>query len=207
MASVRIPIEAPQLPTEAAVRFGIPVQSATMRCFVDGANHIVGLRMRRACHVPVDYDTSTTDLIDQTPDGISSAVTIAALTVSDRARYLWVGVRYQADVGSGGSAQQLDISLRRLSDGVDIDKGVRFTSDHLSASSISGGVETWPVRNAHTGWRIDDTAGATQTAPRLLNVDDQQDTLLEVICTADNVRVVSIDVWESVEMTVEQVFI
>lgn len=195
--AIRVPPTPAVLPGVAAVKVGVPVRAETLLAFAAGAAHLIGSKMRRATSLHVGFDLSAGPLVETTPKGAGGTWRLV-WPKSPRASLVWFWFRYQAD--SEDAAHEITADLRRVDDGSLIDKGVIWTADQLigDPTITEDGRAVWPLRVAHSGFRVDPAAGPlAQTAPRLLTLSgvDTGD-LVELRLIGTDCRVTDVSAWE-----------
>ncbi len=201
---ITIPTAEPDVPPVEDVRVGVAVQAATVRAFLEGAAHLMGLRLKREAHNVVAHDISGGPLEEQTPKGATGTVR-TLWRVSRRAEHVWCWIRYQAARGADDRDQVITAALHAFDDGAELDKGVAWTADHLDGDADEGeDAVDFPLRETHTGF--DTVAGfESQTPPRLLNIPDGLDgDLVELRVTATDARIIAVSLWELAPATMEQ---
>lgn len=177
-------------------RVARPMRVETWQAWTRDIAYLTGYRARRAYANHVDYPTET---LGYNPAGTDTVVDTLVSPVA-RSTHLWVGVRYQAGnslvVETGLYTPQYTIAVELLGNVLpdSDDAGFVWDTNRLQGQ-VPGphGDPTYPVHFIHSGFRVVPTAGAVQTAPRLLNWVGSNFNTVRV--TGTNVRVIDVMLW------------
>lgn len=177
------------IPTEDAVKFGVPVQAATWQAWIENTAYLIGYRMRQSVHHACDY----ADPKASSPFGEEQVIR-TIWTQTPRTRRVWVAVRYQSGTGSPllGDPPEMVVYLKRIT-GEDVDAGFTWSNDNI-VDTFATGADT--THTLHTTFRAVEGAGATATSPRLLNTAGEDGNTLELWIEATSVRVIDVNIWE-----------
>lgn len=171
------------------------LQGVTFSRMVNSLLHLAGYRTLRCGHTTVDYDTSSSPIIEQSPNGVNMA-TRKHWTISSRARFVWISARVQAAPATGGC--EVVARLLRASDDLEIDPGVKWLNDVLLRVPLQrdGGLTIYPIQRLFTGFGTDIARSALSSRTTMLNVNGYQGTFAAVEVSTTNARILSVDVGE-----------
>lgn len=201
MPIVPVSSQQPETPPTASVGALAPVRAGVPRRFARGAVQVAEWKVKRCARLRCTYDTSTTPLLEQSPDTVDQTIR-CYWKASARAAYVWVRVRLQASADKGANAPALTVSLVE-DDDTEIDLGVAFGEADLIVEREDP--ETYAPIEVFTAIRSTATP-ASATNSRLLNVEDNQGGRIAVKAVTENGRIWEIDAWEFVPATVNQTF-
>lgn len=210
MANVQIPNIIENIPSKNSTRVLRPVHGNTLTKFADAANYLGVHRTSRLSTNLITYQNM--DSILTTPPGSGSGTLRtykSLIRPSHRGKHLSVRFTYQATTSQlmGPVVEpSIEVSLVRVSDEAIIDHGYAIPRDNIQINGLSSDDDNYALRDWEAPSSIDSTAGAIQTGPRLLNIDDNQAELLYVFIETTNVRILSITVQEYILRTQDQVF-
>lgn len=196
-------------PAAARLYSGRPVLSADHVRFANALNHLAGWRARRFSRSFFEVDDSAVLYIASLavpPPPQSATRTYRHLHyVTGHASHLWIAMDVLSDDESTTTGR-VDVSLLDVTGATTHDVGIRFDRDAgtLPATSfrLPAGIGTARIElpvTVTSGTRVQDdaAAGASPTTPRLLYVPAAAlGTRCQVVLTAREARVLTLNVWE-----------